>query len=165
MSPGTSLQVGRMAPAFQLPAAPQGTVELKQFRDRNNVVLYFYPRDNTPGCTTEACDFRDHLATLSSSDTIVLGVSTDSVESHRKFADRYSLPFPLLADTDHAVCEKYGVWVEKNRYGKKSFGVQRATFLIDKSGRIARIWPRVRVKGHAAEVLQAVRELEQTAGR
>ncbi len=125
-----------------------------------NVVLYFYPRDNTPGCTTEACDFRDHLASVESDETVVLGVSTDSLTSHKKFAEKFDLPFPLLSDEDHKICEKYGVWVEKNMYGKKSMGVQRATFLIDKTGKIAAIWPKVRVKGHVAEVAEKLAELE-----
>lgn len=147
-------QVGETAPAFDLPAFPEGRVTLDQFRGKQNVVLYFYPRDDTPGCTKEACGFRDDIARFQSADTAVLGVSTDSVESHRKFAEKFSLPFPLLADEDHAVCERYGVWVEKNMYGKKSMGVQRATFLIDKQGTIAAVWPRVKVEGHIAEVAE-----------
>lgn len=152
-------EVGKAAPAFTLAAFPEGQIRLSQFKGQKNVVLYFYPRDDTPGCTTEACGFRDNLSALESSDTIVLGVSTDTVESHRKFAAKFSLTFPLLSDEDHAVCEKYGVWVEKNMYGKKSMGIQRATFLIGKDGKIARIWPKVKVEGHVAEVAQAVAEL------
>lgn len=151
--------VGDIAPDFELPAYPTGTVRLSQFKGKQNVVLYFYPRDNTPGCTTEACDFRDNIAALQSANTVVLGLSTDSVASHEKFAAKFELPFILLADEEHATCDAYGVWVEKNMYGKKSFGVQRATFLINKKGKVARVWPKVKVDGHVAEVAAAVAEL------
>jgi thioredoxin-dependent peroxiredoxin len=153
------LAVGSDAPAFSLPAFPAGTVKLSQFKGKQNVVLYFYPRDNTPGCTTEACDFRDNLARLTSADTVVLGVSTDSVASHEKFAKKFELPFTLLADEDHAVAEKYGVWVEKSMYGKKSMGIERATFLITKQGKIAAVWRKVKVAGHVDAVSEAVAEL------
>ena len=152
-------EVGKRAPAFTLPAIPDGKVRLSQFKGEQNVVLYFYPRDNTPGCTQEACDFRDHLGQFTSSDTVVLGVSTDSVTSHEKFAAKHGLPFPLLADEDHAVCEKYGVWVEKKNYGKTYMGLQRATFLIDKQGKIAAVWPKVKVKGHVDAVREKLSEL------
>lgn len=155
----STVAVGKAAPAFSLPAYPEGTVKLSQFKGEKNVVLYFYPRDNTPGCTTEACDFRDNFASLQSRDTVVLGVSTDTVASHQKFAAKFELPFILLADEDHSLCEKYGVWVEKNMYGKVSMGVQRTTFLIDKQGKVARVWEKVKVAGHVAEVAQAVAEL------
>jgi len=157
--PGSQLDVGKPAPAFTLPAIPEGKVRLSQFKGKQNVVLYFYPRDNTPGCTQEACDFRDSLATFDKRDTVVLGVSTDSLKSHEKFAANYELPFPLLSDEDHAVAEKYGVWVEKKNYGKTYMGLQRATFLIDKRGKIAAAWPRVKVKGHVAEVAEKLAEL------
>src|SRR5712672_1666721 len=111
-----SLSIGSSAPAFELPAFPEGKVKLSQFKGRKNVLLYFYPRDNTPGCTTEACDFRDSTAAFQSAQTAVLGVSTDTVGSHRKFAEKFSLPFVLLSDADHAVAEKYGIWVEKSNY-------------------------------------------------
>ncbi len=152
-------EVGSTAPAFNLPAYPEGKIKLSQFKGEKNVVLYFYPRDNTPGCTTEACDFRDNIARIQSADTVVLGISTDDVKSHEKFATKFELPFPLLADEDHSICEKYGVWVEKNMYGKVSMGVQRATFLIDKQGKIARAWPKVKVDGHVTEVAEAVAAL------
>lgn len=152
-------EVGDKAPAFSLPALPDGKmVKLADFKGRN-VVLYFYPKDMTPGCTTEACDFRDAHATFTDGETVVLGVSPDSVERHRKFAEKYELPFPLLADEDHAVAEKYGVWVEKMNYGKKYWGVQRATFLIDPSGKIAAVWPKVKVQGHVADVAARLAEL------
>lgn len=151
-------QVGKAAPAFSLPGVPED-VRLSRFKGKQNVVLYFYPRDNTPGCTQEACDFRDNLAQFQSRDTVVLGVSTDSVASHRKFADKFGLPFPLLSDEDHAVAEKYGVWVKKQNYGKTYMGLQRSTFLIDKRGKLAAVWPKVSVKGHAAEVAEKLAEL------
>lgn len=153
-------EVGKSAPAFTLPAIPDGKVRLSQYKGDANVVLYFYPRDNTPGCTTEACDFRDSMTRLKSADTVVLGVSTDSIASHEKFAAKFELPFPLLSDEDQKVCEKYGVWVEKNMYGKKSMGVQRATFLIGKDGKIKQVWPKVKVKGHVDSVLEAIEDLD-----
>ncbi len=152
-------EVGKRAPAFTLPAVPDGKIRLSQFKGKQNVVLYFYPRDNTPGCTTEACDFRDNLAQFQSRDTVVLGVSTDSIKSHEKFAAKYDLPFPLLSDENHEVAEKYGVWVEKKNYGKTYMGLQRATFLIDKQGKIAAAWPKVKVKGHVADVAEKLAEL------
>jgi thioredoxin-dependent peroxiredoxin len=154
----TMPQVGRKAPAFTLPS-PQGNISLKDQLGKN-VVLYFYPRDNTPGCTTEACDFRDQSAKLDEANTVVFGISPDSVASHEKFAAKFELPFTLLADEDHKVSEKYGVWVEKNMYGKKSMGIQRATFLIDKEGKIAAVWPKVKVAGHVAEVAEKIAELD-----
>lgn len=150
--------VGKAAPAFTLPAIPDGTVKLSRFKGKN-VVLYFYPRDNTPGCTQEACDVRDNQAVRQSRETVVLGISPDSVASHRKFAEKFELPFPLLSDEDHKVAEKYGVWVEKKQYGRTYMGIQRATFLIDKQGKIAAVWPRVNVKGHVAEVAAKLQEL------
>lgn len=150
--------VGTKAPAFTLPAYPAGKIKLSQFQDEKYVVLYFYPKDDTPGCTTEACGFRDQHDDFAA-DTVVLGISPDSVASHEKFTNKFSLPFPLLADEDHAIAEKYGVWVEKNMYGKKSMGVQRATFLIDKKGKIAAVWPKVKVEGHVAAVAEKLNEL------
>jgi len=153
-------EIGSKAPAFDLPAFPAGRYKLSQFRGKQNVVLYFYPRDDTPGCTIEACDFRDNIGQFQSADTVVLGVSCDTVESHQKFVEKFTLPFPLLSDENHELAENYGVWVEKNMYGKKSMGVQRATFLIDKSGKIAAAWPKVKVEGHVAEVAEKLAELE-----
>lgn len=158
MAESSRPEVGDKAPAFALPAYPAGKIKLSQFQGEKYVVLYFYPKDDTPGCTTEACGFRDQQAEFGD-DTVVLGVSCDTVESHEKFAKKFSLPFPLLADEDHAIAEKYGVWVEKNMYGKKSMGVQRATFLIDKSGKVAAVWPRVKVEGHVDAVAQKLNEL------
>ncbi len=159
MSEPKPLKAGQKAPAFSLPAFPEGKIKLSEFAGEKNVVLYFYPRDNTPGCTTEACDFRDNIASLNQAETVVLGISTDSVASHQKFAEKLELSFPLLADEDHAICEKYGVWKEKNRYGKTSMGVERTTFLIGKDGKIAAIWPKVKVAGHVAAVKEKLAEL------
>lgn len=153
-------EVGDRAPAFDLPAYPEDRVKLSQFKGKKNVVLYFYPRDNTPGCTKEACGFRDSIAGIKAAETVVLGISTDSVDSHRKFVEKFELPFILLSDESHEVAEKYGVWVEKNNYGKKYMGLQRATFLISKVGKIAAVWPKVKVEGHVEEVIEALSELK-----
>ena len=152
-------EVGKRAPAIFLKAHPKGKIRLSHFKEEKNVVVYFYPKDDTPGCTTEACEFRDYHAAFEKADTVVLGISPDGVDSHAKFAGKYGVPFTLLADEDHSICEKYGVWVEKNMYGKKYMGVQRATFLVGKDGKIARIWPKVKISGHVEEVLAAASEL------
>jgi peroxiredoxin Q/BCP len=143
-----------------LAAHPAGQIALSQFAGKQNVVLYFYPRDDTPGCTTEACDFRDNLARIQQADTAVLGISADDVASHEKFATKFSLPFPLLADMDHAVCDQYGVWGEKTNFGKAYMGINRTTFLIDKQGKIAAIWPSVKVPGHVDAVQEAIAKLK-----
>ena len=153
-------QVGKPAPAFTLPAIPEGKIRLGQFKGQKHVVLYFYPRDNTPGCTQEACDFRDNLSQFAAEDTVVLGISSDSLTSHQKFSSKFELPFPLLSDEDHAVAEKYGVWVEKKNYGKTYMGIQRSTFIIDKNGKIAAVWGNVKVKGHIDEVRKKLAELQ-----
>jgi peroxiredoxin Q/BCP len=149
------LTPGTQAPAFTLPADDGSTVSLKDYRGRT-VVLYFYPKDDTSGCTTEACEFRDSWKAVQRAGAVVLGVSPDGVVSHQQFKDKYRLPFPLLADTDHAVAEAFGVWGEKSMYGRKYFGILRTTFLIDGSGNVARVFEKVKPKGHAAEVLAAV---------
>lgn len=152
--------VGKKAPAFNLPSSTGKKLRLKDYIDEGkNVVLYFYPRDNTPGCTQESCDFRDNLSHFESTNTVVLGISGDSLKSHEKFINKYELPFPLLADEDHAIAAKYGVWVEKKNYGKTYMGIQRATFLINKEGKIAAVWPKVKVKGHVEEVKESLAEL------
>lgn len=135
-------------------------IRLSQFKGDRNVVVYFYPRDNTPGCTREACGFRDALKELKQSDTVVLGISTDTVASHEKFAAKYDIPFMLLADEQAVVAKQYGVWVEKDLYGKKSYGIQRSTFLVDKQGKLVAVWPKVKVEGHVEEVLAAVLQIE-----
>jgi len=153
------VEPGGKAPDFTLPADDGGEVKLSALGGRP-VVLYFYPRDDTPGCTREACAFRDRRAELKKLGAQVLGVSPDSATSHEKFRDKFQLNFPLLADTDHKVAEKYGAWREKNLYGKKSMGIQRSTFLIDAEGRVARVWKKVSVDGHDAEVIAALKELK-----
>jgi peroxiredoxin Q/BCP len=146
---------GRRAPDFRLPADDGRVVSLKELRGRP-VVLYFYPKDDTPGCTTQACEFRDRWADVQRAGAVVLGVSPDPVRSHAKFRSKYELPFPLLADTDHVVARKYGVWGEKTLFGRKYLGVHRTTFLIDREGRIVRVFEKVKPEGHAAEVLAAL---------
>jgi peroxiredoxin Q/BCP len=149
------IKEGNKAPAFTLASSEGGKVSLKDFEGQY-VVVYFYPRDNTPGCTTEANDFNAALRKLQSRDAVVLGVSKDSIESHCKFADKYKLKFPLLSDPDGKMIEKYGAWGEKNMYGKKSMGIIRSTVLIGPDGRVIKHFPKVRVKGHADEVLEAL---------
>ena len=151
---------GTKAPAFTLPADDGSTVKLSDLKG-SPVVLYFYPADDTPGCTREACAFRDRSAELKKLGAKVFGVSPDSVASHQKFRDKFSLNFPLLADEGHQVAEKYGAWREKNMYGKKSMGIARSTFLIDGKGIIRRVWKAVKVDGHDEAVLTALRELGQ----
>lgn len=146
------------APDFTLTNQDGKAVSLHDFLGKN-VVLYFYPKDMTPGCTQEACDFRDNIARLQSADTVVLGLSKDSEKSHGKFREKYELPFDLLADTDGEVCELYKTWVEKSMYGKKYMGIERATFLVDKEGNLAKEWRKVKVKGHVDEVLAAIKDL------
>jgi peroxiredoxin Q/BCP len=150
--------VGDKAPAFSLEDQSGETVKLSDLKGKT-VVLYFYPKDDTPGCTREACAFRDEHSALKKAGAVVLGVSPDSGPSHAKFAGKYKLPFPLLADTDHAVSEKYGAWGEKTLYGRKFMGITRSTFLIDPSGKVARVWPKVKVDGHVDQVLEAIREI------
>lgn len=151
-------KTGEPAPDFRLPSNTGGEVSLHDFRGRT-VVLYFYPKDMTSGCTTEACDFRDLHEDLLDAGAVVLGVSPDPVESHGKFAARHQLPFPLLADVDHGVQQAYGVRKMKSMYGRKFLGVERSTFLIDGQGILRREWRKVKVAGHAEEVLGAVRTL------
>ncbi len=154
------IEEGKKAPAFTLSTDEGKKIKLSDYLG-SPVVLYFYPKDDTPGCTKEACAFRDRKAELAALGAVVFGVSADTVESHAKFRDKYELNFPLLADVDHKVAEKYGAWREKNMYGKKSMGIQRSTFLLDLSGKVAKVWKRVQVDGHDNEVLKAVRELTQ----
>jgi peroxiredoxin Q/BCP len=151
------IQQGRKAPAFNLPSSTGDKLALKDLAGKY-VILYFYPRDNTPGCTTEANDFNKALRKLKARDAVVVGVSKDSIASHCKFAEKYSLKFPLLSDTDGTVLEKYGAWGEKNMYGKKSMGIIRSTVLIGPDGKVIRHWPKVKVKGHVDEVLETLDE-------
>jgi len=147
--------VGSKAPEFQLPDHTGKTVSLSQLAGKN-VVLYFYPKDDTPGCTREACNFRDEHSVLEKAGAVVLGVSPDGEKSHQKFATKYSLPFTLLSDTEHKVADAYGVWGEKSLYGRKFIGLTRATFLIDAQGKVKHVWPKVKVDGHVAQVLAAL---------
>ncbi|MEM8865065.1 MAG: thioredoxin-dependent thiol peroxidase [Planctomycetota bacterium] len=159
MSDTPWIEEGNKAPAFTLTADDGSKVRLSELKG-SPVVLYFYPKDDTPGCTKEACAFRDRKKELKKAGAVVLGVSPDSAESHVKFRDKYDLNFPLLADADHKVAEKYGAWREKNMYGKKSMGIQRSTFLIDSDGKVAKLWKRVKVDGHDEQVLEALHELD-----
>lgn len=154
----STLEVGSPAPDFAMPANGGGSVALSALKGRK-VVLYFYPKDDTPGCTTEAIDFSARLADFTTAGASIVGVSRDSVAAHDKFAAKHDLTIALGADIDGAVTEAYGVWVEKMNYGRKYFGIERTTFLIDAEGKIARIWRKVKVKGHVDEVLAAVRSL------
>lgn len=151
-------ETGSPAPPFTLVSDSGEEITLSDLKG-SPVVLYFYPRDDTPGCTKEACSFRDASAELKELGAVVLGVSPDDVASHVKFRDKFQLNFPLLADPDHHVAEQYGAWREKNMYGKTSMGVQRSTFLIDADGLIAHVWKRVKVDGHDRQVIEAVRGL------
>jgi peroxiredoxin Q/BCP len=151
------LDVGKRAPSFKLESSDGGTVSLADFRGKN-VVLYFYPRDNTPGCTVEAQDFQKALPKLKKLNAVVLGVSRDSIASHCKFRDKFGLGFPLLSDPDHEVLEAYGAWGEKTLYGKKSLGIIRTTVVIDEQGKVKQVFPKVKVKGHIDAVLAALAE-------
>jgi peroxiredoxin Q/BCP len=149
------IEVGGKAPAFKLEADDGSEVSLKDFAGKK-VVLYFYPKDMTPGCTREAQGFQQSLAAIKRKGAVVIGVSKDSEASHKKFCDKYGLQFPLLADVEGVVVQKYGVWQEKNMYGKKSMGIVRTTYVIDEAGKIAKVFPRVKVDGHLEQVLEVL---------
>ena len=153
--PELKLKEGDKAPVFKAATAAGRSVSLSEFKGKN-VVLYFYPRDDTPGCTKEACAFRDEFSAFKRKDTVVLGVSIDSSKSHAKFAEKYKLPFALLADEDKQIVEAYGVWGQKSFLGRKYMGTHRITFLIGPDGRIKKIWPTVKPADHAKEVLEAL---------
>ncbi len=152
------LKTGIKAPDFTLPISDKDHISLSEQKGKK-IVLYFYPKDDTPGCTLEAKDFAKKIDDFKNSNTVVLGISKDNLNSHNKFAIKYCLPFPLLSDYENNVCENYGVYVEKSMYGKKYMGIERTTFLIDLDGIISRIWSKVKVEGHVDEVLRAVKEL------
>lgn len=149
------LKQGDRAPAFSLPADTGETISLRDFKGKP-VILYFYPRDDTSGCTVEACEFRDSWKDVTKAGAVVLGVSPDSPRSHQKFRTKYDLPFPLLADEGHEIAEAYGAWGDKSMYGRKYRGILRTTFLIGKNGKISRVFAKVKPNGHAAEVLAAL---------
>ena len=153
-----TLETGDKAPGFKLPADGDRECDLADYKGKP-VVLYFYPRDDTPGCTTEAQGFRDALPEFEKCGAAVIGVSRDTVKKHDRFKDKHDLNFPLIADVDGELCEKYGVWVEKKNYGRTYMGIERSTFLIGNDGKLRQIWRKVRVKGHVDAVLEAVREL------
>ncbi len=148
-------QVGDVAPTFSATATDGSTIRLGEFAGKW-VVLYFYPKDDTPGCTKEACGFRDVYTQIQQKGAVVLGVSADSAKSHAKFTEKFKLPFPLLADEDKTIVQAYGVWGEKTFMGRKYLGIQRATFLIGPDGRVKAVWPKVKAEAHAAEVLAAL---------
>ncbi len=155
----TAPEEGKAAPAFVLPAHPGGKVALKDYRGKQHVVLYFYPRDMTSGCTQEAAEFQAHLEAFETAGAAVLGVSPDSLESHAEFAAKQGLGFPLLSDVDSEVATRYGVWKEKSLYGRRYMGVERTTFVIDGAGKVRKVYPKVKVAGHAEAVLEFVRSL------
>lgn len=155
------LTIGQDAPNFSCPDQDDQTVSLSDFKNQN-IVIYFYPKDDTPGCTTEALDFTARVADFDDANTVILGVSKDSVKKHASFCEKHHLGITLLSDPNHEMIEAYGAWQEKSMYGKTYMGIQRSTILIDTQGKVAQMWPKVKVKGHADEVLKAVQELSKT---
>ena len=153
-----ALNAGDKAPSFKLKNQDAKVISLSDLKGKP-IVLYFYPKDDTPGCTKEACNFRDEFPKFGKMKAEIIGVSIDSVESHKKFADKYKLPFNLLSDDKKEVVEKYGVWKEKNMYGKKYMGIERTTFIINAEGKISKIFPKVKVEEHNKEVMDALKEL------
>ncbi|SFF22405.1 peroxiredoxin Q/BCP [Paenibacillus catalpae] len=152
----TQVQVGQAVPDFTLPASTGGNISLSDYKGKK-LVIYFYPKDNTPGCTVESCDFRDYNGQFKSYNTEVIGISPDDLASHDTFISDFQLPFPLLADTEHGVSELFGVWKERTWNGETFMGIERSTFLIDENGVLAREWRSVSVDGHVLEVLEAVK--------
>ncbi|MGP4108232.1 thioredoxin-dependent thiol peroxidase [Virgibacillus sp. L01] len=152
-----SVEIGKQAPDFTLPSQDGKEVSLSDFKGKH-VVLYFYPKDMTPGCTTEACDFRDAQESFSELDAVIIGVSPDPVEQHQKFIDKHDLPFLLLADEDHKVAEDYDVWKLKKNFGKENYGIERSTFIIDKEGNLQQEYRKVKVEGHVEKALEFIRE-------
>lgn len=152
------IELGKKAPAISLVDNNNKTRTLKEFLGKK-VIVYFYPKDNTSGCTAEACDFRDAFPNFKKTKAVIIGISPDSVESHKKFVEKYDLPFILLSDEDKKVCEKYGVWKEKSMYGRKYMGVERTTLLIDEKGIIKKIYSKVKVKGHVEQIANDLNEI------
>lgn len=153
------LEVGKKAPSFTALDSTGKKVSLTDFKGKK-VVLYFYPKDMTSGCTQEACDFRDSHPDFKKLNAVILGVSIDSIQSHQKFSSKYELPFTLLSDEKKEIVEKYGVWKEKSMYGKKYMGIERTTFIIDENGKIENIFPKVKVAGHIDEILKSIKEMK-----
>lgn len=153
-----AVEVGQQAPQIELLSHEGELVKLSDYVGKK-VIVYFYPRDMTPGCTTQACDFRDHIEQFEAENTVIIGISTDSADRHKKFIDKYNLPFVLLVDDEHKAAEAYGVWVEKNMFGKKYMGIERSTFLIDEQGKLLNAWHKVKVKDHVAEALAYVQNV------
>lgn len=158
----SQLKTGSKAPDFTLPADGGENVTLSAFKGQP-VILYFYPKDDTSGCTKEACDFRDNMSALKKLKVQVIGISKDSVKKHDKFKEKYELNFPLVSDEDGKICDKYGVWVEKSMYGKKYMGIERSTFLIDADGKIAHIWRKVSVTDHVTDIIKVLKEKKKAA--
>ncbi len=158
----SELNIGDTAPDFTLPTDGDGEITLSDFKGEK-VVLYFYPKDDTPGCTQESCEFRDAIGDFAEVGAQIIGISKDSATKHDKFKEKYGLNFPLASDEDCKVCAAYGVWKEKSMYGKKYMGIERSTFLIDETGKIAQIWRKVKVTGHVEEVKAAAQGLAQAA--
>jgi len=154
-----SIEPGKKAPDFTAPTDGGGKIKLSDFKGKK-VILYFYPKDDTSGCTKEACAFRDGKPNFSRAKAVVLGISRDSAASHDKFKKKYDLNFPLVSDEDGKICAKYGTWIEKSMYGRKYMGIERATFLIDEKGVVRNVWHKVKVPGHAEEVLAAIKALD-----
>ncbi|MBT2727639.1 thioredoxin-dependent thiol peroxidase [Bacillus sp. ISL-75] len=152
-----NVEIGMQVPNFELEANNGETVNPSKFRG-TNVVIYFYPKDMTPGCTTEACDFRDQIQQFTEVNAVILGVSPDPVDRHQKFVEKYGLPFLLLADTENLLAEAFGVWKLKKNFGKEYMGIERSTFIIDKEGKLVKEWRKVKVKGHVEEALSYIRE-------
>jgi peroxiredoxin Q/BCP len=150
---------GKTAPSFELPDQHGDQVSLKELTSRGNVVLYFYPKDMTPGCTTEACSFRDNIAELRALGAQVVGISSDTSASHQKFIDKYTLNFPLLSDIGNTVTKAYGVYKKKSLYGREFMGIERTTFVIDRKGKVRKAFPKVRVDGHTEQIIAALKEL------
>ena len=156
-----ALDVGNPVPAIRLPSSSGKDLALTDFKGKK-LVLYFYPKDDTPGCTTEACDFRDNLKNYENANTVIVGISKDPLKSHDKFIEKYGLPFELLADEKGELLDAFGVWKPKSMYGKTFMGVERSTFLIDETGKIVKSWRKVSVPGHVAEVLDALTKVTVT---
>ena len=155
----SEVSVGKKVPDFTAPATGEQTISLSQFKGKKNVVLYFYPKDSTPGCTKEGEAFRDHIDEFNQLDTVILGVSKDSMKRHENFKAKYEFPFELLSDEDEQLCQLFDVIKLKKNYGREYMGIERSTFLIDKEGVLRKEWRKVKVKGHVEEVLEAVKEI------